>query len=511
MQRTENPAKKKGLKKWLKKYHKWVSLILSLFILLFSLSGIVLNHRKTFSGTDVSRNFLPSKYHFNNWNLAAIKGSLHISGDSTLIFGNIGIYLTNNHFDELADFNQGLPKGTDFRKISSLALDLDGNLFAASYFGLYERKVTDSLWRKLELPTETERIVKVLTMGDSVLVMNRSELFLKYPKVSEFRKIELPAPADYLPKTGLFRTLWMIHSGEIYGLFGKLLVDALALICIFLTLSGLIYVIAPSLIKRVSIKWKENIRRVNRFTLKWHNLLGVWSVGFLIVTSVTGIFLRPPFLIAIANAKISPIPFSVLDCENPWNDKLRDIVYDGTENGFMISTSEGMYFGHLEDALLYPFTYQPSVSVMGINVLKKVKDGEYLIGSFSGMFRWFPASGQVLDYFTAQPYKANRGGSPIGKNTISGYIEKQDGTPIIFDYGLGALSPQQNAIKSMRDSGLDKLPISLWNLALEVHTGRIWEFALGSFYILIVPLTGLSMLFILITGLWLWIHKRRKS
>ena len=54
-------------------------------------------------------------------------------------------------------------------------------------------------------------------------------------------------------------------------------------------------------------------------------------------------------------------------------------------------------------------------------------------------------------------------------------------------------------------------PISLWNTALEVHTGRIFEPALGPFYILVVPLAGLAMLVILVSGLMAWWLARRKK
>jgi uncharacterized iron-regulated membrane protein len=56
-----------------------------------------------------------------------------------------------------------------------------------------------------------------------------------------------------------------------------------------------------------------------------------------------------------------------------------------------------------------------------------------------------------------------------------------------------------------------KSPISLWNTSQEIHTGRIWEFLLGPFYILIVPLTGLASVLILVTGFFAWwIPYRRK-
>ena len=40
-------------------------------------------------------------------------------------------------------------------------------------------------------------------------------------------------------------------------------------------------------------------------------------------------------------------------------------------------------------------------------------------------------------------------------------------------------------------------PLSLWNLALEFNTIRIYSFMLGSLYILAIPFTGLLILFIL--------------
>jgi hypothetical protein len=39
-------------------------------------------------------------------------------------------------------------------------------------------------------------------------------------------------------------------------------------------------------------------------------------------------FLRPPLLITIANARVGKIPWSVLDTPNPWEDKLRAVIFD---------------------------------------------------------------------------------------------------------------------------------------------------------------------------------------
>jgi uncharacterized iron-regulated membrane protein len=55
-------------------------------------------------------------------------------------------------------------------------------------------------------------------------------------------------------------------------------------------------------------------------------------------------------------------------------------------------------------------------------------------------------------------------------------------------------------------------PMSLWNAALEMHTGRIFEKWIGPFYILIVPLAGICILIVLMSGFLLWwkLYRKRK-
>jgi hypothetical protein len=53
--------------------------------------------------------------------------------------------------------------------------------------------------------------------------------------------------------------------------------------------------------------------------------------------------------------------------------------------------------------------------------------------------------------------------------------------------------------------------ISLWNLCLEIHTGRIYENLTGGFYILIVPLTGIAGVTVVFSGYMLWRRKYRKQ
>lgn len=498
--------KKDRLLKWFRKYHKWPGLIFALFILLFSVSGIVLNHRDLFSSIDVNRKWLPSNYRYANWNLAAVKSAVSLPDDSLLIFGNIGVWKTDSNFTRFRDFNKGFPIGIDNRKIYSLLSTRNHRLLAGTLFGLYE--YSDG-WRKINLPVDEERIVKVLEKNDSLIVMTRSYILNANinDNVFKFSKIKVPAGIDSNDKVGLFRTLWVIHSGEIYGIVGKLLVDLVGLLFILITLSGIFYWFAPHLIKRVKESSKTGMRKVNRFSLKWHNRLGSWAIIILLLTTMTGVFLRPPLLIPIAYTEITKIKYSKLDDPNPWADKFRDLLYDEEIKRYIVVTSDGIYYSDNDfGSVLQKYAEQPPVSIMGINGFEKLSKGEYLVGSFYGLFRWVPEKGIIQDNVTKLAFDpSSLEGSPFGAVAVAGFIGKGEGRRFVFDYSGGAIPlGKSGKFPAMSDDIIKKSPISLWNLALEIHTGRIWEFLIGPFYILIVPLTGLTSVLILITGFFAW-------
>ena len=500
----------RGLKGWLKKYHKWISILCTLFILLFSFTGIVMNHRETFGGIDVNRNYLPDNYGYENWNLAAIKGGLRLDSARVALFGNIGVWLADSNLMCFEDFNSGFPPGIDNRKISSLAINAKGELFAGTLFGLYQRTRNSDGWESIDLPTKESRIVKVLQLEDKLLVMTRSELFQRDEGSLNFHPIKIPSVQGQDPTTSLFRYTWVLHSGELFGLPGKLLVDVVGVVFILLSISGLIFFVGSGLIKHLCASMKKNWAKVMGFSLRWHNRLGTWMFGFLIATTLTGMFLRPPLLISIADIQF----VNKSSSGHPvWDDKLRDILYDDDLKGFILATSDGLFYADEKfSSELQLFTNQPPISVMGITVLEKMGDGHYLIGSFSGLFDWFPTQGLVLDRMTGLPSDPGlSNGKPIGNVAVTGYYERQPGSFIVFDYGKGALQSRSGLMAAMPNEIKSKSPMSLWNLCLEIHTARIWEPFIGGFYILMIPLAGVFILFILVSGLWLWFLKRKRN
>ncbi len=493
--------------KFLIKYHKWLSIIITFFILLFAISGIIMNHRELFSSVDISRSILPDDYKYSNWNKAAVKGTEKISKDSILIYGNIGIWLTDRNFKNFKDFNNGIKHGIDNRKINKILYTKQKELFVATLFGFYKYNFKIKKWQIIKIPIRNEQIVDILEKNDSLILLSRSNLLISKNR-KNFEVRILPKPHNYTNKVSLFKTLWFIHSGEIFGMFGKLFIDFMGLVFIFLTITGLILFINKFRLKKRRKKKKNNtkIKRINKWNLKWHNKIGWTTLVILVLITITGIFLRPPFLIIIANIELGKIPYTELDSENPWSDKLRRIIYDEDINRFIIGTINGIYYSddNFETELI-KYKTQPPASIMGINIFEKTGQGTYMIGSFEGLFIWQPKTKLIFDYLKKEVYKEpEKKGIPIGEYMITGISKDFGNSDIYFEFNIGAISEKkQNKFVKMPTS-IKQQPMSLWNFAIEVHTARIYQVIIGSFYILIIPLIGFIILFILISGTIVW-------
>lgn len=509
--------RKKSLLKWLKKLHKWPAIVISFVAILFASSGIVMNHRAFFSSIDISRNVLPKNYTYENWNLAAIRGNLNHE-DTCYVYGNIGVWKSEDRLKTYKDFNQGFPKGIDNRKIYSL-IQFKDQLYAGTQMGLYARPLSESgsAWSKIDLPVQKERIADLEVKEDTILVLSRDYL-LKSSDGSVFETIQLPEPINHQRKAGFFNTLWELHSGELFGLAGKLLVDLLGLVTIFLAVSGLIHFITPKIIRRKKRLNQAfgNLLRTKQTNLKWHNAIGYIFVVFLLVNTFTGMHLRPPLLIPIANKKIGIIPGTHMDSPNPWFDKLRRLHWDEQNQQYLFSTSDGFFFADTSlSKKLQAASSQPPVSVMGCNVLESLGNNRYMVGSFSGLFLWNTQTGSVKDYFTGNEYYAPTGmAKPFGSKTVAGFVYN-NGRAWWFDYEKGAIAIPTNELSQpygeMPQSVLSASPMSLWNVSLEVHTGRIFENIVGAFYILFVPLAGICLILVLGSGFFLWFMVYRKK
>ncbi|MCE1197751.1 MAG: PepSY domain-containing protein [Marinilabiliales bacterium] len=495
--------------KKLRKYHKWPGIIVSLFVLLFATSGVLLNHRSLIAKVDISRRFMPPGYEYRNWNLSGLRSALPIDKDTLLLYGNVGIWKVTQDLTRISDFNRGFQEGIDNRKIYALA-NFKGTLVAATHFGLYRYDHPTAKWKEAGTDGLRDRLCDLTIKGDSLMILSRDALFYT-TDLRTMHPLKLPPPIGYERKAGLFITLWQLHSGELFGWIGRLIVDLLGFVLIFLTLTGLFHFLFPKWIQRRKSRGKSAVEqvRLKRVNLKWHNLVGYVFALFLVINTTAGVFLRPPLLIPIASAQVGILPFSNLDVDNPWHDKLRRIRWDESSKSFLIHTSDGFYKADagLADSLS-GYSAEPPVSIMGCNVLEKWQDRGYLVGSFSGMFIWNPETGSVEDLFTGKAAVRPQGiGRPVSDEMCTGYLETGDGAQYWIDYNRGILNLTGGKLfPGMTQEVVEQSPISLWNAALEVHTGRIFEHLVGPLYLLYVPLIGISLIIVLISGFLIWWH-----
>ena len=448
---------------------------------------------------------------YENWNNAAVKATVKINNDSVLIYGNIGVFLTDSSASNFTDFNKGFRTGADNHKVCKVFKTQQGHLFAGTFFGLYRYNVQKQSWQQIELPTHEKRITDITEKDGFLYVMTRSFL-LKTTDYKNFEEIILPEPENYDDKVGLFKTLWVIHSGEIYGTVGKLIVDMVGLIFIFLTITGFILFVNKYRIKAKQKKNKEHLKivKTNKWNLKWHNKIGWITAIILLLTTVTGMFLRPPLLIAIVESKVSKIPFTELDSPNPWFDKLRRIIYDEENDKFIVATLDGVYSCDVNfKTNLKKFKNQPIISIMGVNVFEKTEPNTLLVGSFAGLFKWNTRTGELTDYIGKKIYQEPVGRNANYYNSITGYSKDLKNVEFFFDFDKGAQAIGDKSEIIMPDE-IKNQRMSLWNVALEFHTARIYSIFLGGLYILVIPLLGLISLFIIISGFIVW-YKKRKS
>lgn len=439
--------------------------------------------------------------------MSAVRGSESIGGDSLLVYGNIGVWLTEDQMNSFSDFNVGFPKGIDKRKIYALKRYGD-QLVAATHFGLYQTRMHDANWQRVPLPVKEQRLTDLTIKGDSLVVMSRGFLLIS-DNLEEFSVIQLPAPAGYVKEASMFQTLWELHSGELFGLAGRLFVDLLGLVLIWLSVSGILHFFLPGIIRRRKRKGTDTQQLVSgkRFNLRWHNSIGYLFAIFLIVNTTAGMFLRPPLLIPIATKTVGILPYTHLDSPNPWNDKFRRVAWDASLKRFFLSTSDGFFaVNESLDAPPVPFAIQPPVSVMGLNIFEPMGNATYLVGSFTGLYVWNVHNNRIFDFISGQPYGGMRSaGRPIGTHMAAGWVMNRSGQAWWFDYNHGAKALEATPeFPAMSSEMIKKTPISWWNAALEVHTGRIFEHLMGPLYILIVPIAGMSMIIVLISGFMMW-------
>ncbi len=504
--------KKKSLLSW-RKYHRWVGLVLAVFMIVFCVSGIILNHRSIVSGLDVNRSLLPSGYHIADYNNGVVKGTLRLGKDSVIAYGCGGVWLTDTIATHWKALNEGFGDGVDRRNVRNVVVDKGGTLWCITNYSLY--RLNGVVWKSVELSSGDERLTDVALNSDSTIIvaLSRSAVY-EFPadgkQIPLVKRHELKAPKGFSPKETLFRTVWKLHSGELFGMPGILVVDAIAVVLIILSVTGIIIFILPYDIRRSNRKGNRNeAKRKARFmgsNLRWHNRLGSVTIILTLLLTFTGTCLRPPFMIPLVMLKTAPLNKS----SNPWKDKLRAIRWDKTQNCWLLSTSEGFATidaGFNSKPTLLRQGTTPPVSPMGVNAMLQRPDGTWLIGSFGGMYSWQPKTGTILQYPSGKPMAQGRS-MMATSSLVSGYSDDFLGNkPMVFGYSKGADGQMPTMPEEMKHVSL-----SLWNVALELHVGRCYSPFLGPLSEMFVFIFGTLITLIVLSGYIVYrrAHRKRK-
>ena len=79
-----------------------------------------------FSSINVPRSLMPNTYEYKDWNQGLMRGTI-AKGDSVIIYGENGFFLTNKLGTNIKDFNKGMPSGVEMRNIRSVTRTRSGD------------------------------------------------------------------------------------------------------------------------------------------------------------------------------------------------------------------------------------------------------------------------------------------------------------------------------------------------------------------------------------------------
>ncbi|MFP4527471.1 MAG: PepSY-associated TM helix domain-containing protein [Candidatus Kapaibacterium sp.] len=484
--------------------HKWAGLVLALFLVWMSISGILLNHPGMISGISVPKSLVPPQYHLDNWSRSALTDAAYFEGrpDEIYIGGRMGIWESRDSGRSFRPFMNGeFPESAYYRKTRDiLATDLPGGdiIFAATSGGLYA--MFDGKWQEL---IGGEDFKKVMIAGDRLLAFSENFIYQSGFDNIDFKKIETSRhePDKRITLIDLF---FELHGGHAWRLPGRLLYDLAGIVIIFLSISAIYIWIFPRKWKPKFLQ-KPDFRRLFKYFFKYHLKLGIIFAFVIFLIAGTGLFMRPPLLVALIGGSIPAEYYPGIRHDNPWHSRIRNAMHDPHENRIIIDATDGYWTA--PDDFSAPFRKsEPPVAIfpMGATVFLTLEGGDYLIGSFLGLFRIDRESGEITDKIAGGEAKIGSSARP-GDNLVTGYFRFGDEEYVNTHYsGLLSLNGETDKFQMPREMS-ESYRMPLWNFMFELHNGRIFNDIIGGWYILVIPLGSLLFLLIALTGVFDWI------
>ncbi len=493
-----------------KTIHKYLGLVVGLYLLAMGASGLLLNHPEWIRSIDAPQSLVPADYSYQNWNRMLIRGGTITADDTWYLAGKAGIARSNDQGRSFTILDEGFPASAYDRDSADLLIldeeSKDQILLAATRSGLYQKRGS-SPWAQIILPgaPSSLRMVALVETADRIVAFAEKTAWQANVATLDFTPVELAVTEqDSAAKVPLFRVLHDIHNGAILGTPGKILLDISAIILVVLGVSGLVIWFVPWRNRKIPTL-RQPPGTFFRWCWKYHLKLGIWIVVLLMILAGSGIFLRPPLLLATITHS--------LDADNPllrfsprssgFGGKIQSAT-TASNGTIVISTEHGLWHGPADlDGKFKRLQLPIPIHGMGVTVLEGMENNRLLIGSFSGLF--------VVEEHQGRIWRLQRPGlqesNPYQSNDLVSGVVMAGGQPVVrFDYhdGMLPITARQPSLPVMSAEIAAAAPMSMWHYLFEFHNGRIFEPWLGPWYLLIIPLSGIILLLLCLSGAYDW-------
>ena len=486
--------------RWL---HKYVGLALLLVFLFTAVTGILINHPSLLRFWSVPASWLGESYQYTNWNRFSFRDSVLTDDGGMFVGGKMGVWYSAGAGLAFSELNTGFPESFYLRDINTLlAVQHNGHLrlFAGGRSGLYFRDQTSDSWNAVQSLADGE-IVDLLNHEGRIMAFSPhgcySAAVSQEKPVFKQLSMQIETAGQWVPG---YRILFELHSGKLFGLPGRLIADATALVLIFLCVSALYIWFIP---------WKKRIFRMRPKKNRWlkpmysyHLLTGIWISLLLFVIAGSGAFIRPPLILF---SSLIPVPLASLAGKTP--EILRAVI--SGDGSLVLATRDGWYKGNPGfSPPLQPVTPPVPVFGMGTTVLEPLQEQQLLVGSFSGLYKWNVDKNTGVDLAGKEAPK--KAGLMPGEVMAAAAIVDDGIFKGYADYKRGLLGVDDTPMmdRPFPTEQLEK-KTSLYHFLFELHNGRFLRDAIGAWYILYVPLVGMALMLVVFTGTFDWLKRRK--
>ncbi len=491
--------------------HKYVGLLFLLYFLLMGISGVLLNHPSLLHSVSVSHRLVPDSHGLSGGRRMAVR-DIVVAGKLLFIAGRAGVWHSRDGGLSFRPLDRGFPASAYDRDTHALFYDhRHERLFAGTGRGLYCYNFATANWTALARGTvASQPVVDLLRIDNRLLAVTRSGIYSTGlgPADPAFRREKLRFDQHRPDRVSLLSFLLKLHDGSLFGSGGRLAVDLIGLVLIFLTVSGLIYWLFPHG-RRLKIRFKGSGLR--KWCYRHHLDIGFYAAVFLAVTTLSGMLIRPPFVALISSGRLPAWALPLEQGSGLWQPRIDKALYDETADTIWLATRNGFFSGRPDfSEPLGKRALPVPVSAMGTNVFAQLSGGRLLIGSFRGLYTWSAEDGAVQ---SLNPL-THRSGTRFRPLMATAALPDRTSPAMAVDYRRGLVS--LNGATALSSSRL-RLPdewseasMSLWHYLFEFHNGRIFRQWLGPYTWLLVPCGGSLLLLSLITGVHDWLWHRQK-